>query len=68
MYINVFCLGSDVTLIGWGTQVHVLKEVAELAQSKFKVSCEVIDLVTILPWDMDTVFKVGGEVIPIDQF
>lgn len=68
MYINVFCLGSDVTLIGWGTQVHVLKEVAELAQSKFKVSCEVIDLVTILPWDMDTVFKVGGEVIPIDKF
>lgn len=68
MYINVFCPGSDVTLIGWGTQVHVLKEVAELAQSKFKVSCEVIDLVTILPWDMDTVFKVGGEVIPIDKF
>ena len=33
--------GSDVTLIGWGTQVHVLKEVADLAQEKLGVSCEV---------------------------
>ena len=33
--------GSDVTLIGWGTQVHVLQEVADLAQEKLGVSCEV---------------------------
>ena len=33
--------GGDVTLIGWGTQVHVLKEVADLAQEKLGVSCEV---------------------------
>ena len=33
--------GSDVTLIGWGTQVHVLHEVADLAQEKLGVSCEV---------------------------
>lgn len=51
-------LGNDVTLIGWGTQVHVLKEVAELAKTQFKISCEVIDLVSILPWDVDTVCKV----------
>ncbi|KAK0045532.1 2-oxoisovalerate dehydrogenase subunit beta mitochondrial [Biomphalaria pfeifferi] len=49
--------GSDVTLIGWGTQVHVLKEVASLAQQKFNVSCEVIDLCTMIPWDRDTVTK-----------
>lgn len=49
--------GSDVTLIGWGTQVHVLKEVADIAQEKLGVSCEVIDLVSILPWDRETVFK-----------
>ncbi|XP_055887941.1 2-oxoisovalerate dehydrogenase subunit beta, mitochondrial-like [Biomphalaria glabrata] len=49
--------GSDVTLIGWGTQVHVLKEVASLAQQKLNVSCEVIDLCTIIPWDRDTVTK-----------
>jgi len=49
--------GSDVTLIGWGTQVHVLQEVADLALEKLGVNCEVIDLVSILPWDRETVFK-----------
>ncbi|XP_046549421.1 2-oxoisovalerate dehydrogenase subunit beta, mitochondrial-like [Haliotis rubra] len=49
--------GSDVTLIGWGTQVHVLREVATMAQEKLNVSCELIDLRTILPWDIDTVCK-----------
>lgn len=38
--------GSDVTLIGWGTQVHVLKEVADLAQEKLGISCEVRDSTT----------------------
>jgi len=47
--------GNDVTLIAWGTQVHVMKEVADLAKAKFKVNCEVIDLVSILPWDKETV-------------
>ncbi|XP_025829301.1 2-oxoisovalerate dehydrogenase subunit beta, mitochondrial [Agrilus planipennis] len=47
--------GKDVTLIGWGTQFHVLMEVAQLAKEKFGISCEVIDLVSILPWDLDTV-------------
>jgi len=49
--------GEDVTLIGWGTQVHVLQEVAELAQERLKVSCEVIDLVSIAPWDRQTIFE-----------
>lgn len=47
--------GTDVTLIGWGTQVHVLREVVQIAQDKLNVSCELIDLVTILPWDKETV-------------
>ena len=34
--------GSNVTLIGWGTQVHVLKEVADIAQERLRVSCEVL--------------------------
>lgn len=50
-------LGNDVTLIGWGTQIHVLREVAQLAQERLGVSCEVIDVVTILPWDRDTIFE-----------
>ncbi|CAH0384024.1 unnamed protein product [Bemisia tabaci] len=47
--------GSDITLVGWGTQVHVLLEVAKLAEEQFNVSCEVIDIVSILPWDKNTV-------------
>lgn len=44
--------GTDVTLVGWGAQVLVLlqaaKQAAELASP---ISCEVIDLRTLLPWD-----------------
>ncbi|KAG7240614.1 hypothetical protein INR49_026669, partial [Caranx melampygus] len=49
--------GSDVTLVAWGTQIHVMREVASMAQEKLGVSCEVIDLQTILPWDVETVCK-----------
>lgn len=49
--------GSDITLVGWGTQVHVLLEAAKLAAEKDQLSCEVIDLQTILPWDKDTIIK-----------
>ena len=48
-----------MTLIGYGTQVHVLREVADLAEAKLGVSCEVLDLVSILPWDRETVFESG---------
>ncbi|KAL0833067.1 hypothetical protein ABMA28_001179 [Loxostege sticticalis] len=47
--------GDAVTLIGWGTQLHVLLEVADLADQKLGVKCEVIDLMSILPWDEETV-------------
>lgn len=46
--------GSDVTLVSWGTQVHVLREVAQMA-AKENISCELIDLRTIVPWDVETV-------------
>ncbi|XP_073935202.1 2-oxoisovalerate dehydrogenase subunit beta, mitochondrial isoform X3 [Castor canadensis] len=49
--------GSDMTMVAWGTQVHVIREVASMAQEKLGVSCEVIDLRTIIPWDVDTVCK-----------
>ncbi|XP_063402459.1 2-oxoisovalerate dehydrogenase subunit beta, mitochondrial-like isoform X2 [Mytilus trossulus] len=54
---EVLLEGDDVTLIGYGTQVHVLREVANMAEEKFNVSCEVIDLRTILPWDEETVIN-----------
>lgn len=54
--------GKDVTLIGWGTQVHVLQEVADMAKTDLKIDCEVIDLVSILPWDKETVCQVGQNI------
>lgn len=52
--------GDDITLVGWGTQIHVLREVCQLAKDQLNVSCEVIDLVTILPWDRETIAQVGN--------
>lgn len=54
--------GNDITLIAWGTQVHVMKEVADLAKAKFNVNCEVIDLVSILPWDKEAVCNVSHSI------
>lgn len=62
IYVFDCRVGDAVTLVGWGTQVHVLLEVADLAQEKFNVSCEVIDLVSILPWDTELVCKVGNPI------
>lgn len=56
---DVLVEGTDITLIGWGTQVHVLLEVAEMANKDCGISCEVIDLVSILPWDKITVANVS---------
>lgn len=55
--------GKDITLIGWGTQVHVLLDTAKVAEEKLGVDCEVIDMVSILPWDKETVFKVSTKEI-----
>lgn len=50
--------GNDVTLVGWGTQLHVLMETAVMAKELLDISCEVIDLQSIIPWDVDTITKV----------
>ncbi|MDT8878266.1 transketolase C-terminal domain-containing protein [Halomonas saccharevitans] len=58
--------GTDVTLVGWGAQMEVIERAVELAE-KDGISCEVIDLRSLLPWDEDTlaesVFKTGRLVI-----
>lgn len=51
--------GGDVTLLGWGTQIHVLREVADKAKEELGVNCELIDLVSILPWDVETICNVS---------
>jgi len=84
---RIACRGSDVTLVGWGSQLRVLLEVAEefskgkysLSSVKTKpyngvsqynagqgfqktsspkasiISCEVIDLRSLQPWDCDLI-------------
>lgn len=51
--------GKDLTLVAWGTQVHVALEAAQLAKEKLNADVEVIDLQTIQPWDEDHVVEVN---------
>lgn len=51
---EVLCEGSDITLVGWGAQLEVMGQACDAA-AKEGISCELIDLKTLLPWDMDTV-------------
>jgi 2-oxoisovalerate dehydrogenase E1 component beta subunit len=46
--------GSDITLLGWGAQMEIIEQAADMAKAE-GISCEVIDLRTLLPWDVDTV-------------
>jgi len=46
--------GSDITLLAWGAQVEILEKAAVMAKEQ-GISCEVIDLQSILPWDIETV-------------
>ncbi|MFT5389615.1 MAG: 2-oxoisovalerate dehydrogenase E1 component beta subunit, partial [Porticoccaceae bacterium] len=46
--------GADITLVGWGAQMHQLHRAAKMALQD-GISCEVIDLRTLLPWDLETV-------------
>lgn len=55
----VAAAGKDVTVVGWGSQMYVLEHAVRLAKEKLGVSCELIDLRTINPWDIETVEKVG---------
>lgn len=49
--------GGDVTLVGWGAQIHRLEKACDLAKEKDDIECELIDLQTILPWDAEAVEK-----------
>lgn len=54
---EVITEGTDVTLVGYGTQIQVLRQVCQMANDELKVRCELIDLRTILPWDVETIAK-----------
>lgn len=48
--------GKDITLLGWGAQMEVLEQAMALALAD-GISCELVDLRTLLPWDVATVAK-----------
>jgi 2-oxoisovalerate dehydrogenase E1 component beta subunit len=47
--------GTDVTVVGWGGQLKRLEIACDLAHRNYGISCELIDLQTILPWDQETI-------------
>jgi 2-oxoisovalerate dehydrogenase E1 component beta subunit len=49
--------GTDLTIIAWGTQIRVAQAAADLAKEKLGVSCEIVDLQTIFPYDEATLIK-----------
>ena len=53
-HADVMQAGEDVTIVAWGAHLHVVQQAVTMAAAE-GVSCEVIDLQTILPWDERTV-------------
>ena len=48
--------GKDVTVVGYGSMIYHIENAVKLLEKEMPgVSCEVIDLRTLLPWDVDTV-------------
>lgn len=61
--------GNDLTIVTIGKMLYVALEVAEELE-KSGVSVEVIDLITVAPWDQETVInsvKKTGRLIVIDE-
>jgi len=53
---EVMTTGSDITLVAWGAQLEYVQKAATLAAQE-GISCEIVDLRTILPWDKDTLIQ-----------
>lgn len=47
--------GSDVTVVGWGGHLRVLEKTCDMALERYGIQCELIDLQTIVPWDVECV-------------
>ncbi|HLI46421.1 MAG TPA: alpha-ketoacid dehydrogenase subunit beta [Geobacterales bacterium] len=66
---NVLKEGDDVTVISYGAMVHRSLEAAEEAE-KEKISVEVIDLRTLMPFDIETILnsvKKTGRVVIVHE-
>jgi 2-oxoisovalerate dehydrogenase E1 component beta subunit len=49
--------GEDVTLVTWGAMVHTASEAAERLEHEERLSVEIVDLRTVLPWDREAVLR-----------
>ncbi|XXQ35251.1 3-methyl-2-oxobutanoate dehydrogenase (2-methylpropanoyl-transferring) [Plasmodiophora brassicae] len=49
--------GADVTVVGYGAQMRVLAAACDMAAAQDGITCDLIDLQTVLPWDADTVVQ-----------
>lgn len=49
--------GEDITVVGWGAHMRVLSEACRWAREKDGISCELIDLQSLSPWDQNTVIE-----------
>ncbi|KAJ3145524.1 hypothetical protein HDU89_007020 [Geranomyces variabilis] len=50
--------GNDVTVVGWGSQLYVLETAIAMLEKEIPgISVELIDLRSVLPWDVETIEK-----------
>lgn len=47
--------GEDVTVIGWGAMMPIIKKAAADMKDKHQITCDVIDLRTLYPLDKDLI-------------
>ena len=52
--------GTHVTVLGWGGQMGNLRKAVDMAAT-VGISCELIDLRTIIPWDVNTICESVGK-------
>jgi 2-oxoisovalerate dehydrogenase E1 component beta subunit len=49
--------GLDVTVVAYGAMLHNCLEAADQSEEEEGISCEVVDLRTLMPFDIDTVLS-----------
>lgn len=62
--------GSDVTLISYGAMLHTAMEAAEIASEEDGIECDVLDLRTVYPFDIEAIeksVKKTGRVISVTE-
>ncbi|MFW9855453.1 MAG: alpha-ketoacid dehydrogenase subunit beta [Candidatus Thorarchaeota archaeon] len=62
--------GNDLTLLSYGAMLHVALEAAETAAEKLNIECEVVDLRSLVPLDIELIarsVKKTGRVISVTE-